>query len=131
MEILFYKKTLENFDIESLLKFAIILTMIYVLNGPILTSFGLYRYKKISLKQAKEILINNNYYSAIGHEATAILLSALLETEISYNRVAVTMHYGDMALVFHLLARLPEGQVLDIKELCTKDYTLGLLKRLE
>lgn len=105
--------------------------MIYVLNGPILTSFGLYRYKKISLKQAKEILKNNNYYSAVGHEATAVLLSALLETEISYNRIAITMHTGDVAVVFHLLTRLPEGQVLDIKELYAKDYVFGLLKRLE
>lgn len=105
--------------------------MLYVLNGPILTSFGLYRYKKISLNQAKKVLKNNQYYSAIGHEATAILLSALLETEINYNRVAIVMHTGDIALVFHLLARLKEGQVLDIKELCTKDYTLGLLKKLE
>ncbi len=67
----------------------------------------------------------------MGHEATALLLSALLETQINYNRVAIKMQRGDIAIVFHLFARLKEGQVLDIKELCTKDYTLGLLKRLE
>jgi hypothetical protein len=119
------------FDIETLLKFAIINTMIYVLNGPILTDFGLYRYKKITILQAKKILKNSTFVSAIGHEATAMFLSNLLEVEIQYNRVAIVMQEGDIALVFHLLTRLSEGQVLKLNELCSKDYTLGLLKKLE
>ncbi|AHF96814.1 MAG: STIV orfB116 family protein [Desulfurella sp.] len=105
--------------------------MVYVLNGPILTDFGLYRYKKISILQAKKILKENKFVSAIGHEATAIFLSELLELDIKYNRIAIKMKQGDLAIVFHLLTRLKEGQVLNIKELCSKDYTLGILKRLE
>jgi hypothetical protein len=105
--------------------------MIYIINSPILTDFGLYRYKKITDLQAKEILKNNTFVSAIGHEATAILLSNILEVEIPYNRVAIAMQAGDVALVFRLLTRLSEGQVLKLNELCEKDYTLGLLKKLE
>jgi hypothetical protein len=58
-------------------------------------------------------------------------LSNILEVEIQYNRVAIVMQEGDIALVFHLLTRLSEGQVLKLNELCSKDYTLGLLKKLE
>jgi len=105
--------------------------MVYVLNGPILTNFGLFRYRRITILQAKKILKNSTFISAVGHEATAMLLSDLLEAEIKYNRVAIVMQEGDMAVVFHLLARLEEGQVLSIEELCSKDYTLGLLKKLE
>ncbi|MGE4547499.1 MAG: DUF1874 domain-containing protein [Desulfurella sp.] len=105
--------------------------MIYVLNGPILTDFGLYRYKKITPLQAKKILKSNTFVSAIGHEATAMFLSNLLNVEIQYNRVAIVMQEGDAAIVFHLLTRLSEGQVLKLNELCSKDYTLGLLKKLE
>jgi hypothetical protein len=105
--------------------------MIYVLNPSILTDFGLYRYKKITTLQAKKILKNSTFVSAIGHEATAMFLSNLLETEIKCNRVAVVMQKSDVALVFRLLTRLGEGQVLKLNELCEKDYTLGLLKKLE
>jgi hypothetical protein len=105
--------------------------MIFILNAPIMTDFGLYRYKKITTLQAKKILKNSTFVSAIGHEATAMFLSNLLEVEIKYNRVAIVMQEGDIALVFHLLTRLSEGQVLKLNELCGKDYTLGLLKKLE
>ncbi|OSS41540.1 DUF1874 domain-containing protein [Desulfurella amilsii] len=119
------------FDIEILLKFATIHIMVYVLNGPILTNFGLFRYRRITILQAKKILKSSTFISAVGHEATAMLLSDLLEAEIKYNRVAIVMQEGDIAVVFHLLTRLEEGQILSISELCSKDYTLGLLKKLE
>jgi flagellar motor switch protein FliM len=60
-----------------------------------------------------------------------MFLSNLLETEIKCNRVAIAMQAGDIALVFRLLVRLGEGQVLKLNELCEKDYTLGLLKKLK
>jgi len=105
--------------------------MVYVLNSPILTDFGLYRYKGITTMQAKEILKNGTFVSAIGHEATANLLSNLLEVEIKYNRISIVMQAGDIAVVFRLMTRLNEGQVLKLNELCDKDYTLGLLERLK
>ncbi len=120
-----------NGRVENLPKSVIINTMIYVLNGPILTNFGLYRYDKISTLEAKKNLQNNTFVSAVGHEATAIFLSELLETEIEYRRLTVEMQTGDTAIVFHLLERLEEGEILSLKELCDKDYTFGLLKKLE
>jgi len=85
--------------------------MLYIMNTPVLTDFGLYRYKKITTLQAKKILKNSTFESAIGHEATAMFLSNLLEVEIKYNRVAIVMQEGDIALIFRLLTRLSEGQV--------------------
>jgi len=105
--------------------------MTYVLNSSILTSFGTYSYKKINTLQAKKILKNSTFVSAIGHEATAMFLSELLKTEIQCNRVSIEMQAGDIAVIFKLLTRLNEGQVLKLNELCDKDYTLGLLRKLE
>jgi hypothetical protein len=105
--------------------------MIYLLNSPILTNFGLYDYEEITTLQAKEILKNGTFVSAIGHEATAIFLSNLLEVEIKCNRVSIVMQEGDMAVVFKLLTRLSEGKVLNLNELTSKDYSLGILKKIK
>jgi hypothetical protein len=105
--------------------------MVYVLNSPILTGFGLYRYKEITTIQAKEILKNGTFVSAIGHEATANLLSNLLEAEIKYNRISIVMQAGDIAVVFRLMTRLNEGQVLSNDEIKKISYSLALLERLE
>jgi len=108
---------------------------LYLLNSPILTDYGKYCFKEFTLWQAQELFRNYNlgYISAIGHESTAELLTRLLESEdpIPVNRVGIKMQVGDIALVFRLLTRLSEGQVLDISELSSKDYTFGFLKRLE
>jgi hypothetical protein len=105
--------------------------MKYVLNSPILTNYGLYRYKEITTLQAREILKNGTFVSAIGHEATAKLLSSLLETEIQYNRIAIVMQVGDIAIVIRLLTRLSEGLVLTKDEIKKIGYSLALLERLE
>jgi len=105
--------------------------MLYIMNTPVLTDFGSYKYKKITTSQAKKILKNSTFVSAIGHEATAMFLSNILEVEIQYNRVAIVMQEGDIGIVFKLLTRLNEGQVLKLNELCDKDYIVGLLERLE
>jgi hypothetical protein len=105
--------------------------MVYVLNSPILTNFGVYRYKEISIVEAQKILKENSFVSAIGHESTAVFLSELLQSDIKANRVSITMQQGDKAIIFQLLTRLKEGQILSINELSNKDYRLGLLEKLE
>jgi len=79
--------------------------------------------RKVSVEEAKEFIING-FLSAIGHEATAKLLTELLGADIPYNRVAVEMHPGDQALHFVLRQRLPEGTVLDIEALSALQYDL-------
>jgi hypothetical protein len=100
--------------------------MLYVLNSPILTSFGFYSYKPLSLAEAIELL-KQGFVSAVGHEATASFLSQLTGITISVNRIQVKMQPGDKAVVFQVLTRLPEGKVLSTEELKEIPYRLGLL----
>jgi len=104
---------------------------IYVLNSPILTSEGVYRYTEISKEEAKEILSKNKYVSAIGHEATAKMLTQLLGLKIDTNRISITMQTDDKAIVFRILTRLPEGKILTEEELKNIDYAFWLLVKEE
>jgi len=80
--------------------------------------------RKISVEEARALL-QSEFVSAVGHEATAMALAALLGTEISVNRVAVKMRKGDRAIHFMLKGRLPEGKIItDIDELNQIGYHL-------
>lgn len=100
----------------------------YILNSPILTDFGEYRYSKISVEEAKTLL-NGGFISAVGHQATAEVLSSLLGIQIPAQRIMVKMGVGDKALIFAMAQRLPEGKVLSRDEIEEIGYTLGLLER--
>jgi hypothetical protein len=100
---------------------------IYILNTPVLTSYGRYTFRKITIEKAKKILSSTNFVSAVGHEGTAKFLSQLLNINISFNRIQVKMTKGDRAIVFRLLDRLPEGKVLSEEELKRVKFEIGLL----
>jgi len=102
--------------------------MIYVLNSPILTSMGVFKYSEISIEDASSILGSNNFTSAVGHQSTAEVMSRILKVEIPTNRVRIQMEPGDRAIVFQLRTRLPEGRVLSKEELESLPFTLGLLE---
>jgi hypothetical protein len=72
---------------------------------------------KINVEEAKEILKNNDFVSAVGHEGTAKVLSQLLGIEIPTNRITVFFNKGDIGIHFFLKQRLPEGKVLSEQEL--------------
>jgi hypothetical protein len=102
----------------------------YILNSPILTGFGDWRYSgPLSIEQSRRLL-ENGFISAIGHLGTAELISALLSVDVPCDRKAIEMVPGDRALVFRLLERLPEGLVLDAKALADRKYMFCLLERL-
>jgi hypothetical protein len=81
--------------------------------------------KKISVEEAKEVLANG-FVSAVGHEATAKLLSKLLGVEIPMNRQTIFMRPGDKAIHFFLKVRLPEGVILTEEQLRSLDFWLVL-----
>jgi len=98
--------------------------MLYVFNSQLipvnwqLADSYTIKIKKIDVNQARQMLKDNQFTSAIGHESTAKLLTLLLGIEIPMNRIQVQMGPGDIALHFVLRKRLQEGQVIkDIQEL--------------
>jgi hypothetical protein len=104
---------------------------LYIINAPILTEYGIWEFSgPLSIDEARTILAGN-FVSAIGHEASAKLLSQILNMPIPVNRIQIKMQPGDAALILRLLQRLPEGKVLNESELKALDFELGLLKLLK
>jgi len=104
---------------------------ITLLNTSVLTSYGCYDFRPISLTEAKELVAGSKIVSAIGHLATAEILSELLETEIPVNRTEFLQETGDEAIVFKLRARVSEGRVLNRQEIEEIGYDFGILRRLK
>jgi len=113
---------------------------IYLLNTPIVTSFGMFRYTLIDSEQAQKLAtwidkdgkrrLKASVVSAIGHKATAEYFSALLGVEVPVKRRGVIMETGDKAIVLRCLARLPEGKVLSLEEMGEYAWQLTLLEKI-
>jgi hypothetical protein len=69
----------------------------------------------INLGEVKALL-KEGFESAVGHESTAQLLSTLLGVEVPPRRVQIKVGVGDTLVVFQLLVRLGEGQILSEAE---------------
>jgi hypothetical protein len=104
--------------------------MITILNTSILTNYGTFRYKKISLDDAKK-LVKEGFQSAIGHDATANIISTLLNINCPVNRILYRQEIVESALVFKLKGRPKEGQILTEDELKKIGYEWGILIRIK
>lgn len=101
-----------------------------VLNTAILTADGTYAMRTINPDEARSIVADAPAIdSAVGHEATAALLSDLLGRHIPLNRQLFAHRPHQRALVFKLDGRPPEGVVLDRDAMESLGYTLRLLER--
>lgn len=103
--------------------------MRYLINTPILTAYGDYRFSPLTIHEAKTLL-QQKYTSAVGHQGTAELLSQLLEQPVAMQRLTIHMQPGDDAVVMRLSQRLPEGVVLTANELAQLRPEFGWLQRL-
>ncbi len=103
---------------------------LYLLNSPVLTDHGLWRFSPLSVEAARA-LAGEGFVSAIGHAGAARFLTGLLGVEVPVNRIRASLRPGDRALVLRLKERLPEGVVLDAEAMAAIPWELSLLERLE
>ena len=103
---------------------------LYLLNAPILTSFGGFMYSSITLEEAKRLIRENKFTSAIGHESTAKFMSKILDVEVPMNRISINMRLNDKAIIFKLSDRLPEGVILSEKQMQSVKFEIALLTKI-
>lgn len=104
---------------------------IALFNGTVATTNGIYSIQNIDIETARKYVEQNSFISAIGHEATAQIMSELLGKEIPMNRIQFHQQVGQIAIVFKLNTRPPEGNILNIDQLNKIGYSLKIMKRLE
>ncbi|MGL4737092.1 MAG: YddF family protein [Cellulosilyticaceae bacterium] len=104
---------------------------IALLNGTVATTDGIYAISSIEVEQIKALIKQYGFISAIGHEATAALVSDVLEINIPYNRIAFSQQVSQKAVVFKLNERPPEGVILDRKAIEAIGFTFKMMERLE
>lgn len=104
-------------------------------NTNIVTSEGIYQNRKATLE---EVCLHIDAWggkhgmkSAIGHESTAKILTELLGFEVKANRVPYEQREREVAIVFKLKGRPPEGKILSKKEIETIGYDFYFLVRLD
>lgn len=105
-----------------------------LLNTSIITTTGTYKMVDLTLDQARDLATQNkdNLLSAIGHNATADVLTKLLGVDVAANRIIFTQDIGQKAIVLKMKGRLPD----DVKDLTIDDmhnigFDLFLLTRLD
>lgn len=102
-----------------------------ILNGAIITADGDYSCRTISLEKARQLIKSApGIISAIGHQATAEILTDILETEVLMNRINFVQETGQQALIFKLNTRPPEGAILSRSDIETCGYVFQLLIKL-
>jgi Domain of unknown function (DUF1874). len=107
--------------------------MLYILNSATLPLAGGKKYvikaRELSVQEASELLKNEEFVSAVGHEATAQALSNVFGVTIPFNRVQITLQPGDKLLSIILKKRLPEGAILKtVQELEEVGYSIWLFE---
>lgn len=104
---------------------------IALFNGTVATTNGLYYISDIDIDTARKYVEENGFVSAIGHDATAEIMSTLLGQNIPMNRVQFHQEVGQKAIVFKLNERPPEGVVLTKEEVERIGYSLKIMERLK
>lgn len=102
-----------------------------LLNTSIVTTDGMYHIRTVDVQTAKNYAETWEHDSAIGHEATAEIMSRLLRMKIEVNRQEFKQQPGQHALVFKLKGRPPEGVILTKEEIEEIGYEFKVMYRIE
>ena len=104
-----------------------------IFNTSVITNYGLFEYKPISLNKAKQLIkdAGDELISAIGHKETAGIISDIFGQKIEANRINFIQKPEDIVVVFKLKKRAPEGVILTREEVEEIGYEFGLLKMLK
>lgn len=103
---------------------------VLILNAPVMTNDGCYTLETCSLKEAKELISSApGIDSAVGHRATADVMTKLLEIPIPVNRYEAKQKTGQTALIFSLNSRIEEGKVLSSEDISEIGYQLKILNK--
>lgn len=103
------------------------------LNTTILTSTGVFEMYDVTLEEAKKI-VNENFVdrlSAIGHSATADVMTELLGIEIQVNRIQYLQKESDIVLCFKLKGRIEEGKILSREDIEKIGYDFKVIKNIQ
>jgi len=94
--------------------------MLYILNSSTLPLEPgreyLIKAKQLSIEEAKKILQNEPFTSAVGHQSTAEALTNIFGVEIKFNRIQIQLKPGDKLISIILKKRLEEGKILKTVE---------------
>lgn len=105
--------------------------VIGLLNASIVTPReGTIRQSRITLAEARELVAEHGYLSAIGHQSTADVLTELLSVPVALNRIEFEQHNGQMAIVLRLKSRPPEDAILSREDLEKIGFDLLLMERI-
>lgn len=89
-----------------------------------------YMIHRINAGMARDIMDSaTEVVSAIGHDASAAALGAILGRPVAVNRIAAVQGVGEAAICLKLRGRLPEGQILTIEEMEAIGFDLYLMVR--
>lgn len=110
--------------------------MKYVVNSAVITAFGVWLYKPLSVEQATEWLQAGGWLSTVRYNETAQVIQELTGVEVPLNDQVIAMDPGDEALVFRLRFEKGASRVArELKGKLTKEFVreyleIGLLKML-
>lgn len=99
-----------------------------LLNTTIATTDGLFEVRTITLQESQQLAQSNELLSAIGHSSTAQIMSELLGVDVAENRIQFAQELNQVALVFKLKGRAPEGVILNKEEIEKIGYEFKTMK---
>ncbi len=104
-------------------------------NAPVLTVYGSFCFQLVSTGEAKELINkfageDKEIISAIGHEATAEIMSETLGYKIEMNRFSFRQTVDDTALIFRLKKRAEEGKILEREDIEEIGFEFGVLTKI-